>query len=242
MNADEIVFLKTIEGKKMRNLLQENGNVKQCIAFDIETVMSDNTDMYIDKFKTFKAPSNYKSKDAIENYIENAKGKERAKAALYIPTQRVWVICAEVVKTRDKVSFSDTDERKVIRHFFEFLESYEDHVLFGFNSRGFDFPALYAASCRNEIGVPPQLRSTSLMSDVLDDFYHVKVKLQDIAFLMGKEKTMSGADVGQAYLSYIIDGNVSALESVIEYCHCDVDICAEYVRRAYFTLEDKIPF
>lgn len=217
----------------MRNLLSDSGQLKRCIAFDIETVNSDTTDKYIDSFRTFEAPSNYKTEEAIANYIKKAKARERAKAALYIPTQVIWVITAEDVHTGKTYRFSEVDERQVIRKFFSFLDAYEDHVIFGFNSRGFDIPALYGAACRNELQVPKQLRHPNLMSDVLDDFYHVKVKLNDIAWLMGRSKLMSGADVGDKYIDYMINGNQSALDEILSYCAEDSHICAEYARRVY---------
>ena len=223
----------------MRQLIQNNGDIYPCIAFDLEVVSSDNTDEYIDKYKEFRAPSNYKTDAAIKKYIEEAKYKERERAALHVPTQKVWIACVEDVLTGKKEHFYSLVEKEVIAGLFEYLKEFEDHVLVGFNSRGYDLPCLYGAALRHDINVPLQLRHSGLHADIIDDFYHCKVKLNDLAWLTGREKLMSGADVGQEYMSYVISHNVDALRRVIGYCEDDTNIVAEYIRRVYGV---NIPF
>lgn len=203
------------------------------IAFDIETRAHENTDEYLDKYKEYKAPSNYKNQDAIDGYISKAKAKDRDKAALYIPTQRIWVICLEHIDTNERIQFESKDERVVVEEFFEYLDSYPNHSLFGFNSRGFDFPVLYGAALRTSTLVPVQLKDRNLQLDILDDFYHTKIKLQDLAHVMQSSKTMEGSEVGQSWLSYALEGNTKARDEVIHYCVQDTHLCAEYVRRVY---------
>lgn len=216
----------------MRNIVNSDGELSDCIAFDIEVVPAENTDEYIDRYKEFKAPSNYKSDDAIEKYIANAKIKERSRAALHPPTQKIWVICAEIVKSGEKHVFESLDEASLLVAFYLFLASHSKHVLFGFNSRSYDVPALINASLRHNIQLPKILKNPGNQSDILDDFYHTKIKLNDLAFVLNRSKLMSGEDVGQKYMMYCM-GDDSARDSIVEYCQDDVNLCAEYVRRVY---------
>ena len=217
----------------MRNILNNAGQVTSCIAYDIETRSDDRTDEYLDKYKHYDAPSNYKKQEAIDNYKEKAKAKDRGKAALYVPTQNVWVICTEHVGTGEQMQFEDKEEHKVLIKFFEYLEYYSDSVIFGFNTASFDVPCLYGAALRHSIPVPPQLRHPNLQSDILQDFYHTKLHLQDLAFCLGTSKLMDGGSVEQAWLSYIISNDTPARDKVVEYCTHDTHLCAEYVRRVY---------
>lgn len=223
----------------MRNLIQSNGDIHPCIAFDLEVVSHDKTDEYIDKYKEFKAPSNYKSDEAIRKYIEEAKYKERERAALHVPTQKIWVACVEDVLTGSRENFNSLDERDVIVGLFEYLNEFTDHVLVGFNSRGYDLPCLYGAALRLDITVPLQLRHPGLHADIIDDFYHCKVRLNDLAWLVGREKLMNGADVGQEYMSHVMNQDDDALHRVISYCSDDTNLVAEYIRRVYGV---NIPF
>lgn len=223
----------------MRQLIKSNGDIHPCIAFDLEVVSSDRTDEYIDKYKEFRAPSNYKTDAAIKKYIEEAKYKERERAALHVPTQKIWVACVEDILTGKKESFYSMEEKEVVQGFFEYLDEFTDHVLVGFNSKSYDLSCLYGAAVRLDIKVPLQLRQPGLHADIIDDFYHTKIKLNDIAWLMGKEKLMTGADVGQEYMSYVISQNLDALRRVVEYCTDDTNLVAEYVRRVYGV---NIPF
>ena len=52
-------------------------SIERLIAFDIETRAHERTDEYLDKFKDYTAPSNYKNKEVIDNYIAKAKAKDR---------------------------------------------------------------------------------------------------------------------------------------------------------------------
>lgn len=212
--------------------------LKPCLAFDLEVVGNERTDKYIDTYKEFKAPANYKNKEAIDSYIANAKAKEKLRAALHPPTQQIWVACFEVIQTGYKKSFESKNEYDLVNDIFDYLESKHDHVLFGFNSRSYDVPCLFAAALRHNIAVPRQLRHQSYQSDILDDFYHNKIRLMDIAWMLGREKLMDGGDVGQAYIDYMM-GNDNAKNQVIKYCIDDTNICAEYVRRVY---HNRIPF
>jgi uncharacterized protein YprB with RNaseH-like and TPR domain len=125
------------------------------------------------------------------------------------------------------------DEKDVIENLYDYLYDYKDHVLFGFNTRSFDFPCLIGASLRHSIPLPQQLLLSHLQSDILDDFYHTKIKLNDIAFTMGMAKTMDGGDVAQAYLSYAYSNDEQARDHIVDYCYMDTHICAEYVRKLY---------
>ena len=217
----------------MRNLIKSSGSIKSSIAFDIETRAHEDTDTYLDQYRTYEAPSNYRKQEAIDSYKEKARAKDRERAAIYVPTQRAWVICAEHVDTGEKVAFEHKNEKVVIEEFFEYLDSYPDHVIFGFNSRSFDVPCLYGAALRTCTPVPNQLRYPEYQSDVLDDFYHNKIRLQDLAHLMGMSKTMDGGEVGQSWLAYALENNRDERDRVVDYCHQDVHLCAEYVRRVY---------
>jgi DNA polymerase elongation subunit (family B) len=217
----------------MRNLIQSNGNIHPCIAFDLEVVGSDRTDEYIDNYKNFKAPSNYKSDTAIQKFIVESKYKERQRAALHIPTQKIWVACIEDVLMKKQEHFTSISEKQIITELFEYLNEFPDHILVGFNSKGYDIPCLFGAALRHNVKIPIQLRHTSLQADILDDFYHNKIKLNDIAFLLNRQKLMSGTDVGQEYMEYIMNGNESSLERIIEYCADDTNIVAEYIRHVY---------
>ena len=217
----------------MRNILDSAGKLASCIAYDIETRSDDRTDEYLDKYKQYEAPSNYKNQEVIDKYIKNAKDKDRAKAPLYIPTQNVWVICAEHVGTGERVSFESRDEREVVRHFFNYLHDYDDSVIFGFNTATFDVPCLYGAALRHGLSVPKQLRHPNLQSDILQDFYHAKVRLNDLAFCIGESKLMDGGSVEQAWLSYVMSNDLPARDKIVEYCTHDTYLCAEYVRRVY---------
>ena len=133
----------------------------------------------------------------------------------------------------ERVQFEDKEEQHVIEQFFEYLDMYDNHTIFGFNSRSFDVPVLYGAALRNAVPVPAQLRDRNLQADILDDFYHTKIKLQDLAHCIGDSKTMDGSEVGQEWIRYTLEGDIAARDKVINYCHQDTHLCAEYVRRVY---------
>lgn len=217
----------------MRHVYDKDGNPNKLLAFDIETVREKNAQLYVDQYKKFEAPSNYKSEEAIERYIHNAKEKEIARAALYIPTQQVWVISAHDLTTGEVFVYDSKIEAETIRKFFDDLESrFSDHVLVGFNSDKFDVPALIGASLRTGIEIPKQIKNSYLHTDILQDFPN-KIKLQDIAYLLGTSKLMEGGDVEQLWLRYTMEHDPKALDECIAYCIQDTDLVASYMTHVY---------
>jgi predicted PolB exonuclease-like 3'-5' exonuclease len=123
--------------------------VSTAIVFDLESVAIANADEFIEPAT---APSNYKSEQAIADYIAKANAEQIAKAALDIDLARIVAIgfddgtgpVVEVVKTED-------DERQILtafwlRYYIEYrtLRSYP--TLIGFNCVGFDLPLLLRRS------------------------------------------------------------------------------------------------
>jgi predicted PolB exonuclease-like 3'-5' exonuclease len=218
----------------MRNIFTRDGEIRGAIAFDIETRADSRAMEYIDNYKSFEAPSNYKKQEAIDKYIENQKAKEFAKSALYVPTQRIWVICAEDIMTGKKFQYESKKESEVVNAFYSDLTStHQGKIIYGFNSRKFDVPVLKAASFRGKISLPSQLYLDSFQSDVLDDFPN-KIRLQELAWCTGDSKLMSGGDVANLWLEYTLNNDLKARQDCIDYCQHDVDIIADYVRHLYY--------
>lgn len=217
----------------MRHLYDRDGNLHPIIVFDCETVRHPNALKYVSEHKKIEAPGNYKNEEAINKYIANAKEKEIARAALYIPTQQIWVICAQDMVTQKSYEYEAKTEKEVITRFFNDCNTiFKDHVLVGFNSDKFDIPALIGASVRTGIEIPKHIKHSHLHSDILHDFPN-KLKLNDLAFIMGDTKTMDGGSVEQLWLRYTLEGDEEARQECIDYCHHDVDICFDYMQRAY---------
>lgn len=217
----------------MRNMTSTDGTLNKCLALDLETRKDERSDDYVNKYKKFEAPGNYRNPAAIESYIAKAKEKEIAKSALYVPTNRIWVACVHDVQAECIHHYASSSEREVIGQLFDDLNSkWQEHVIFGFNTRSFDFPVLTAAALRCDVPLPIHFRKTGLLSDILDDFYHTKIRLQDIAHLIGTGKLMEGSEVAAEWEAHCL-GDKEAQERVIAYCHQDVAICVDYVKRTY---------
>lgn len=223
----------------MRNIYSSDGILKDLLCIDIETRPCDQAEIYINDHKEFSAPSHYKNDDAITRYISGRKKEELRKAGLHLPTARVWAIVIYDHATRKFHRFIDRYENVVLLECFNTMrENFNEHVLYGFNSRHFDFPMLIGAAIRNNITLPAQLQNVSLRSDVLDLFGHMKVRLNDLAYIMGDSKTMDGSSVADEWSRYCL-GEGEAATRVIDYCQHDVEITARFVDKYTEDLADE---
>lgn len=217
----------------MRNMTDENGTLRPCIAIDLETRKDERAEDYVKKYKKYQAPSNYKKPEAIKGWIDEARKKDVNKSALYVPTNRIWIACVHDLQDESTYEYASSSEHEVIGNLFHDLDTkWSKHVMFGFNTRSFDYPVMTAAALRCSIHLPIHFRTVGLLSDILDDFYHTKIKLQDIAHLIGTGKLMEGSEVAAEWEAHCI-GDTKAQQRVIDYCHQDVAICVDYVKRTY---------
>ena len=216
----------------MRNVWAKDNTLDyKLLCIDIETRPHEDAEKYLSEYKELKAPSNYKNPEAIEKYLDNRRKEELRKAGLHIPTARVWAICIFDHISRRMHRFIDKDEKALLDDCFSVIANrYEKHVLYGFNSRHFDFPMLIGAAIRNGVPLPVQLQNPSLQSDVLDSFGHMKVKLADLAYCMNSEKLMEGSSVADEWARYCL-GEYDAADKVLNYCEMDVKITYEFVER-----------
>jgi predicted PolB exonuclease-like 3'-5' exonuclease len=224
----------------MRSIFKDSGELRSILAFDIETRIHERATEYIEKTKEYSAPSNYKNEEAKQKYIEAAKKKEILKAAINIPTHRIWVISAYDMDTNECQSFFSNSEEEIITDFFRMLATkWSSHVLVGYNSDRFDIPVLKGAALRCNVPVPKHLRFPALQDDVIHDFKHLKISLADVGHMIGMGKSMNGAEVHQYWLAHTL-GDKQALRKVVDYCELDVVHVVEYIRRVYDT--ETIPF
>lgn len=129
-------------------------------AFDIETGPT------LDEFllpiiPTFKAPSNWKDPNKINDNIAEQQRKWVGKAALSPETGMVYgigVLAGEKASIFSKGDKEKTlaDEKDDIQRFFQFVESHHTNATFvGWNTNDFDIPFLVGRAVFHGITIPP---------------------------------------------------------------------------------------
>lgn len=129
-------------------------------AYDIET--GPTLDEYLlPIIPKFKAPSNWKDQNKINDNIAEQQRKWVGKAALSPETGMVYGI--GVMSSKENAVFSRGDKEKTladekddIQKFFEFIDRKQDNATFvGWNTNDFDIPFLVGRALFHGIPIPP---------------------------------------------------------------------------------------
>lgn len=210
---------------------------RNLILWDIETAANQRAKDYFSR-KVYKAPSNWKDKAKIEDYVSTARHEEQSKAGLRWWTGRI--VCASLRWLGDKKerkTFVGPDEAELIRCVFDLLEAEsQTPVLIGKNGDTFDRPFLIGRALALDLGIPHCLRPWRPIDDVNQMFGHSARcdqigKLDEYAFGLGvKMKSGHGSDI-QAWTNLAELGDEVYWDKIAGYCKGDVDIIHEMLRR-----------
>jgi len=191
------------------------------IFFDIETVkgtVNINPD-------DLKAPSNYKSAEAIAKY-QQAKAQEiEAKAGLNSFTAKI--CCIGYAVNDDPAKYIvGINEQEVLTKFADALEV-EAVTWIGYNILAFDLPFIYHRAIKyglkglkNMLPQDSRQYSYDVMKKISPTDYASRVSLKDAALYFGLENPknkMSGADVQSYY-------DAGRFDEIGQYCLMDVEI------------------
>lgn len=216
------------------------------ITYDIETVANDRAHLYY-QTKSYTAPSNYKDKAKIEDYILEARQKDIDKAALTWWTGRIVCIGVEVVNSGEKNCFIGENEREILIQFNKWVKDQETKVvdkdyrdieithhlrntLIGKNSDDFDYGFFVGRSLYQNIGLTPYFRRKQYITDINTIFSYSRSsaqigRLSDYAWGLNIDgKNGDGSQVAELY-------KAGDWESIKKYCLQDTAIVTEVMKR-----------
>lgn len=211
------------------------------LIFDIETAPSERIDEYFQAVN-IKPDKRVKDPEKIAKNLADKKAKLRAQASLYWYIGRVVCICAYSTKTKQYLTWWDTDEKKLLYRFGrDISQSYSDHQIVAKNIE-FDRPFLIGRYIAWDLGVPSQIRlhSKDKSVDDIDKYLSLRssscqqiTTLENYAFGIGIPGKLydSGFDIKDLYYKWRL-GNPHAIQDIASHCHRDVEITAEFHRRA----------
>ena len=204
------------------------------LAVDIETVTQGQKAKEYTDLEKIKAPSNYKSEEAIKKYIDAEREKKGMKHALSWHTGKVLSVAWEDVKTGEQGFFWSLEEVEVLN---KIVEMWSGCNLIGKSALDFDFPFLRGRYIANKMPIPAVLKDRNRMYDC-DDFLSwskscgQRGKLDAYAHAMGMElKSMDGSHVGTLYDRIVLENDQKAIDELEEYNIYDAAIVAEMTRR-----------
>jgi predicted PolB exonuclease-like 3'-5' exonuclease len=207
------------------------------LAIDIETVKNSNAEKYIEQFNRYEAPSNYKDKEKIEQYILNAKAKDLEQAGLHWWTGKIICIgCYDMLSNTEWFFYGD-DEQKILVDFFTLLETNSYTNIIGKSSSDFDIPFIIGRTLRHNIGLPTILRRTNL-DDVNKMFSFSKTSSQisslaNYAWGLEIEGKLGHGSQVQTMYNLAMLGDNKQWQDIANYCKRDVMIVVEMVNRYY---------
>lgn len=215
-----------------------NDKRRALFAIDIETVTQGAKATEYTSREKIKAPSNYKSEDAINKYIEQERTKRGFKHALSWHTGKVLSVAWEDVKSGEQSFFWSLNEVEVLN---TIRKAWAAANLIGKSALDFDFPFLRGRFMANGLAIPSVLKDPNRLNDC-DNFLSFsracgqRGKLDSYAHALGLElKPMDGSHVGTLYDRICMDSpkgdKDKAVEILHEYNVHDVYIVAEMTRR-----------
>lgn len=217
----------------------------KAIVFDIETAPSKNAELIIDE--TTRPDARLKDPEKIRLNIVDKKAKALSKAALHWSTGQVFCVNFYDTEKNQHHFLYDRNEKNLLIAFGNKLEGdFINHQTVAKNIE-FDRPFLCGRYIVHDLGIPTVLRQTpvSQIQDIehfitrsKSSNQHAKLEAYALAMSVGN-KTMSGSDVGDLYLKWIMEDDQDAIKKLNEYCKRDVDITREVYRRGAKTFEPQ---
>lgn len=211
------------------------------LIFDIETAPSERIDEYLNT-AVIKPNANLKDPEKIIKNREEKRQKIKAKAPLYWWIGRVVCISAYSTKYSRLITWYDVDETKLLFRFGrDITKEYGDHQLQAKNIE-FDRPFLIGRYIASDIGVPANIRlqSSDKSVDDIDKYLSLRssqcqqiTTLDNYAFGLGitGKHLDSGIDIRDLYYKWRL-GDQRAIGTIQAHCERDVEITAEFHRRA----------
>ncbi len=215
-------------------------------VWDIETVANARARDFFAK-KKYEAPKNYKDPQKIEEAITTARHEDAQKAALYWWTGQIVCISAQSLQEpHNPITLAGPDEKELIARFFDHMAQEENRpVLIGKHADHFDKPYLVGRAMAHDLGIPDFLRPYRPIDDIDHIFgFGARAtqvgKLNDYAFGLGLEsKSGHGTDV-QGWFNLAELGDATMWQKIGGYCHDDVSITREVLRRYLKSYQPRV--
>jgi len=197
---------------------------KARVCFDIETG-PEPLGRIKELMPRFKAPSTYKSEEAIKKNLAKQQKDYIEKAPLNAETGRVLAIGYSLCDEDEVYYLGNECENELLTDFWDYFRQLSSATWIGHNSNSFDWPFLVRRSMRHGIMFPSEfytpIKWSKTLIDTMDIYalgeYQKRISLDRLAKFVGAgEKSGDGADF---YAKWINDK-----EAALKYLEQDVII------------------
>lgn len=212
--------------------------INNMIVFDIETGGYPEEQIEIPEFE---APSNYKTPEAIQKYIQKKKQEYIEKAAISVFTGEVLAIGYKIYgkNSTDIEILHGKHEKELISEFWDILKDNPEHAVVGWNSNGFDMPFMIRKSWLYSLeNIPTYLASWNKplykfidLMQIWGCGFHEFVKLDTVAKYFGiGSKNGDGAKFKEMYLNNV--------EEALNYLKNDVELTSKVAQKMLYNYID----
>jgi|GEM_PF-743882 len=179
------------------------------VCFDIETG-PEPLGKIRELMPKFKAPSTYKTEEAIKKNIDKQQLKYIQDAPLHAETGRVIAIGYALTDEDEVFVFSNDSESELLTEFWAYYRDMSSATWIGHNSNSFDWPFIVRRSMKHGVGFPAEfykpIKWQNNLVDTMDVFalgeYQKRISLDRLAKFVGVgEKNGSGADFYEKWLN-----------------------------------------
>ena len=192
------------------------------VCFDIETG-PEPLGVIRELMPKFKAPSSYKSEEAIKKNLDKQALKYIADAPLDAVTGKILAIGYSHMDEDEVFVFANDSERELIKEFWDYYCQINSATWIGHNSNSFDWPFIVRRSMKHGVTFPMEfynpIKWMKNLVDTMDVYglgeYQKRISLDRLAKFVGAGgKTGSGAGFYDKWLN--------DREAALEYLENDV--------------------